>query len=369
MDDALLMLEDGTVLKGKNFGASGEITGEVVFNTCMMGYQEILTDPSYCQQIVSMTYTQVGNYGVNDKDIESDRTHVGGFATREFFDYYSNWRAKDSLGSYMKKNKIVGIEGIDTRMLTRHIRSTGAIKGIISTETDDVKKLEEKIKNHPGITGRDLVKLVTCKKSYYYNEEKQDFKYRIVAVDFGVKMSMLKCLDYVGFKIIVVPASTNAEEIFKMEPDGVFFSNGPGDPSAVGYAIKNITKILGKLPVFGICLGHQLMALALGAKTYKLKFGHHGGNHPVKNLETGRVEITTQNHGFAVDPDSLRNISKIKHNVTHLNLNDKTIEGIEYPGLYAYSVQHHPEVSPGPYDSRYIFESFIKCIDNFKNRQ
>jgi carbamoyl-phosphate synthase small subunit len=359
MKDAILMLENGQVFKGINFGAEGQTTGEVVFNTCMMGYQEILTDPSYSQQIVNMTYTQIGNYGFNYDDVESDKIHVAGFISREFFSYYSNWQAKGSLENYMKDNNIIGIEGIDTRKLTRDIRAEGAVKGIISTENFNTKYLKETIDRHPDMLGRDLVKSVTCKKSYIYNENKKDIKYSIVAYDYGMKLNILRCLDNAGFKVTVVPADTPADEVAGLQPDGVFLSNGPGDPAAVDYAIKIISELIGRFPIFGICLGHQLMAIALGAVTYKLKFGHHGGNHPVKNLLTQRVEITSQNHGFSVAPQSLKNIKKATPKITHINLNDNTIEGIQYPEIYSYSVQHHPEVSPGPLDSRYIFESFL----------
>lgn len=362
---AVLLLEDGTLFKGKNFGTSGEVIGEVVFNTSMTGYQEILTDPSYYGQIVAMTYTQIGNYGVNDDDNESKKVQVTGFVVREYFDYFSNWRAKSSLQNYLKKYNIVGISDIDTRMLTRHIRLSGAMKGIVSTETDNIKKLRVKLDNYPDMVGSDLVKYVTSKRSFIYNERKYDFKYSIVAIDYGIKFNILRCLDRAGFKITVVPANSKPQEILRLEPDGIFLSNGPGDPAAVRYAVDNISDLLGRRPIFGICLGHQLMALALGAVTYKLKFGHHGGNHPVKNLLTGEVEITTQNHGFAVDFASLKKISRSSYRITHINLNDNTIEGIEYPDIYAYSVQHHPEAGPGPYDSRYIFSSFNNCIERF----
>jgi carbamoyl-phosphate synthase small subunit len=362
---AVLLLENGTLFKGLSFGAQGEVAGEVVFNTSMTGYQEILTDPSYYGQIVTMTYTQIGNYGVNQEDIESDRVNVTGFVVREYLDYFSNWRASGSLSAYLKKNNIVGISDIDTRMLTRLLRISGAMKGVISTETDDVRKLKEKLDNHPDMTGSDLVKYVTCKKSYTYNEGITGDCRNIVAIDYGIKFNILRCLDGAGFKIKVIPASTSADEILACNPDGIFLSNGPGDPAAVEYAIKNISLLLGRKPVFGICLGHQLMALALGAKTYKLKFGHHGGNHPVKNISTGEVEITTQNHGFAVEMDTLKSITRSAFRITHLNLNDNTIEGIEYPDISAYSVQHHPEAGPGPYDSRYIFAGFNNYIDDF----
>lgn len=362
---AVLLLEDGTLFKGTGFGADGEAAGEVVFNTSMTGYQEILTDPSSYGQIVTLTYTQIGNYGVNDEDVESSNIHATGLIVREYFDYYSNWRAKTSLPVYLKKNKITGISDIDTRMLTRLIRTKGAMRGIISTETDDAYKLMKKIDSHPDMAGSDLVKYVTTKKSYIYNEKKSRKCRNIVAVDYGVKFNILRCLDSAGFRIRVVPASTSADEILSMGPDGIFLSNGPGDPAAVSYAIKNIKLLLGKKPLFGVCLGHQLMALALGAKTYKLKFGHHGGNHPVKNLSTGEVEITIQNHGFAVEIETLKNIDISSFKITHINLNDGTIEGMEYPEISAYSVQHHPEAGPWLHDSRYLFSAFNRYIDDF----
>ena len=360
------MLEDGMVFNGKSFGSKGEITGEVVFNTSMTGYQEILTDPSYNEQIITMTYPQIGNYGVNDEDVESNKIQLSGLIVKEYLDYYSNWRAKSSLDEYLKKYNITAISDIDTRELTRHIRSKGAMNGILSTQNFDNSYLKNKLEEYPGLIGRDLVKNVTCSKPYYYNSKIKNSLYNITAIDYGTKLNIFRCLNDAGFKIKVVPAYTTADEILKDNPDGIFLSNGPGDPAAVGYAIKTISELLGKKPIFGICLGHQLIALALGAKTYKLKFGHHGGNHPVKNLETGGVEITTQNHGFNVDTESLKKLKNIKYRITHINLNDGTIEGIDYENISAYSVQHHPEGGPGPHDSRYIFKNFIKKIENFK---
>jgi carbamoyl-phosphate synthase small subunit len=372
---AILLLEDGTLFRGISFGAEGEAIGEVVFNTSMTGYQEILTDPSYYGQIITMTYPQIGNYGVNEEDVESSKVHVSGFVVREYFDDYSNFRAKTSISSYLKKNSVTGISEIDTRMLTKRIRLSGAMKGIISTETDDIKNLGNKLKNHPDMAGSDLVKYVTCKSSYIYkgdaefnkgNPSSAGPKYKIAVLDFGIKFNILRCLDGAGFKLHVMPARADVKKILEFNPDGVFLSNGPGDPAAVGYAIKTISEMLGRIPIFGICLGHQLMAIALGAKTYKLKFGHHGGNQPVKNLENGRVEITTQNHGFSVDTDSLKSIKQSSFKITHRNLNDDTIEGLKYPEIFAYSVQHHPEAAPGPYDSRYIFKNFKQYIEEFK---
>lgn len=361
------MLEDGKIFKGRSFGCSGEVIGEVVFNTSMTGYQEILTDPSYYEQIVTMTYPQIGNYGVNKEDVESDRVQVRGFVVREYLSRFSNWRAEESLEEYLKRYQIIGISDIDTRELTRHIRLQGAMKGIISTINGNENELKEKVNSYPSIIGRDLVRYVTCQKPYVYNPENKEYRYIMVAIDYGIKLNILRCLDKTGFKIIVVPAFTKPDEILKYNPDGLLLSNGPGDPAAVSYAISNIKKLVGRKPIFGICLGHQLLALALGAKTYKLKFGHHGGNHPVKDLSTGEVEITTQNHGFSVDIESLKNIKHVRHRITHLNLNDKTIEGIEYKDIYAFTVQYHPEAGPGPHDSRYIFRKFMHIIDKFKN--
>ncbi|MEK6645827.1 MAG: glutamine-hydrolyzing carbamoyl-phosphate synthase small subunit [Candidatus Firestonebacteria bacterium] len=359
---AIIALEDGFVLEGENFGAQGERTGEVVFNTSMMGYQEILTDPSYKGQIVTMTYPLIGNYGVNDEDYESTKSHVEGFIVKENSSIYSNWRAQGSLEKFLKKNKIIGIQGVDTRALTRHIRTLGAMKSVISTKTLNKKKLVDIAKSSAGLVGRDLVKEVTCSKKYIWKDGKSK-KFKVVVFDCGVKHNILRLLDIYGCEVIVVPATTDAQKIFDIEPDGVLLSNGPGDPSAVFYLIETVKKLLGKFPVFGICLGHQILGLALGGKTYKLKFGHRGGNQPIMNLLTKRVHITSENHGFAVDMNSL---NKDEVEITHINLNDKTVEGMKHKKLPVFSVQFHPEASPGPHDSRTLFEQFIHSMKKAK---
>ncbi len=364
---ALLVLEDGKNFLGKSFGSEGETIGEVVFNTSMMGYQEIITDPSYCEQIVTMTYPQIGNYGVNKKDTESGKIQVSGLIVKEYLDFYSNYRAIESLDSYLKKSGIVALFDIDTRELTRYIRIKGAMKGIISTNNFDKDYLISRLESYPGLIGRDLTKNVSCKKAYIYNKNIKNPKFHIVAVDFGIKTSILKCMSDSGLKIKVVPPWTSADEILNEDPDGIFLSNGPGDPDAVKYAIPEIKKVLNKKPLFGICLGHQLLAIALGAKTFKLKFGHHGGNHPVKNMLTGKIEITAQNHGFNVDMKSLKGIKNTDFEITHINLNDNTVEGISYKDLNAFSVQYHPEAKPGPDDSKYLFDDFIRIMSNFKS--
>jgi carbamoyl-phosphate synthase small subunit len=370
---AALALADGRVFYGRAFGSTGEISGEVVFNTSMSGYQEILTDPSYCGEIVTMTYPQIGNYGINREDVESSRPHLSGFIIKELCEFPSNWRCEMSLDAYLKEYDIIGLAGIDTRALVRHIRDKGAQTGILSTLDLDADSLVTKAKAAPSIVGRDLVREVTCAEPYTWDEstwvlgdgygqrtEKAEFK--VVAYDFGIKRNILRNLVSKGCAVTVVPATTSAEEVLAMRPDGVFLSNGPGDPEPITYAQENIRKLLGKLPLFGICLGHQLLSIALGGNTYKLKFGHRGGNQPVRPGEGHNVEITSQNHGFAVDAESLRDDALI----THINLNDNTVEGLQHKTAPAFSVQYHPEASPGPHDANYLFGEFIKMMENFK---
>ena len=355
-NSAILLLADGRIFEGKSFGYQGETTGEVCFNTGMTGYQEILTDPSYCRQIVTMTSPHIGNYGINEEDIESENIQVAGFAIKEETMTPSNWRSTQSLGEYLKKNKIVGIKEIDTRSLTRHIRDKGAMNGIISSNDLDTQSLEKKLKEFPDMNGLDLAKDVTTQKKYKWPGKGQ---YKVAVIDFGIKKNILRLLSDAGCELTVFPASIKAEDILSFEPDGVFLSNGPGDPLAVTYGIETVKKLLGKVPLFGICLGHQILALALGASTFKLKFGHRGINHPVRNNEKNTVEITSQNHGFAVDLDSLPpNVIS-----THINLNDNTSGGIRCTDIPAFSVQYHPESSPGPHDSRYLFNQFIEMMN------
>jgi carbamoyl-phosphate synthase small subunit len=366
---ALLALEDGSLFHGASIGIEGRVAGEVVFNTAMTGYQEILTDPSYRGQLVCMTYTEIGNVGINTEDVESRRPFVEGFIVKEYWSDPSNWRARESLGGYLRLHGIVGISGIDTRALVRHIRTTGAQTGVISTLDLDPARLARKAKDHPTLVGRDLVRDVTCVEPYEWQQGRWDLEHGyptiteakrfVVAYDYGIKWNILRNLRAAGCHVRVVPAGTPAENVLGMNPDGVFLSNGPGDPEAVSYAIENVAKIVGKKPVFGICLGHQILGLALGGTTYKLKFGHHGGNQPVMDLTTRKVEITAQNHGFAVDVDSLADLAEL----THVNLNDKTVEGLRVPKQRAFSVQYHPEASPGPHDANYLFERFNKLID------
>ncbi len=364
---ALVMLEDGTYFWGRSFTGRGETFGEIVFNTGMTGYQEILTDPSYYGQIVTMTYPLIGNYGINFEDVESEGIHVAGFIVREYQPFYSNWRAKKSLGEWLSENKILGIEGIDTRALTRHLRIYGAMKGGITTETLDPEKFLEKIKESPAYVGRDLVQYVTCKKPYYYGkngkEEVNNFKgnrkYKIAVIDCGLKLNQLRIFAEKGAECLVFPAYTSAKEILSHDPDGIFVSNGPGDPGVLSQIVNTVKELLGKKPMFGICLGHQIIGQALGASTYKLKFGHRGINNPVLNLFNKRVEITSQNHGFCVKKEELPKEAV----VSHINLNDGTLEGIFVPDLKLMSVQYHPENAPGPHDSIYLFDSFLKLME------
>jgi carbamoyl-phosphate synthase small subunit len=367
---AALLLEDGTFFEGQAFGARGQRCGEVVFNTSMCGYQEILTDPSYHEQIITMTYPLIGNYGTNPEDWESRKLFAAGFVVKENCPYPSNWRNGATLDEYLTRSGIVGIEDIDTRSLVRHIRTQGAMRGIISSTEVDRRKLAEKLNEYPGLVGRDIVKDVTVDRPYEWKEGEVNVlsgervqppaRYKVIAFDYGIKQNILRLLVSHGCDVTVLPARTSAAEVLARKPDGVFLSNGPGDPAAVTYAIDTVKSLLGKLPIFGICLGHQILGLALGGRTYKLKFGHRGANHPVKNLDTGRIEITSQNHGFCVDLDSL--VGKDVE-LTHMNLNDNTLEGLRCKTLAAFSVQYHPEASPGPHDSRYLFEEFTRLMD------
>ncbi|MCZ6684900.1 MAG: glutamine-hydrolyzing carbamoyl-phosphate synthase small subunit [Candidatus Dadabacteria bacterium] len=370
MKKALLVIEDGTVFEGYGFGAQGEAFGEVVFNTSMTGYQEILTDPSYNGQIITMTYPEIGNCGVNEEDIESRRPYLKGFVVKEYWRTPSNWRSQGDLESYLSNYGVVGIEGIDTRALTKLIRSKGAQKAVISTEDQDPKSLLKKVHSSAGIIGIDLVTEVSCDEPYTWTEGTQDWtplseessqtkdSFKVVAYDFGLKHNILRKLTDHGCNVTVVPSRTPPNEVLAMDPDGIFLSNGPGDPAAVAYAVDSVRTLIGKKAIFGICLGHQILSLALGGKTYKLKFGHRGANQPVKDLQTGKVEITSQNHGFAVDADSLGN----DIDITHINLNDNTVEGIKHKNYPVFSVQYHPEASPGPHDASYLFQDFINLM-------
>ncbi len=375
---ALLVLADGMVFEGWNFGARGETIGEVVFNTSMTGYQEIITDSSYKGQIVAMTYSQIGNYGINREDIESQAPRVEGFIAKEFFDYPSNWRSKKSLGKYLEDHARVGIHGIDTRALTRHLRDNGVQMGIVSATDLNPGSLLEKVRSHPGISALDLVHQVTTREPYQWKDtlwklksdmapdtssskEKTENRLKVVVYDFGVKMNILRHLAETGFDVTVVPAQTPPEEVVD-NADGIVLSNGPGDPRSAPYAVETVKKLLNKKPILGICLGHQILGLALGGKTYKLKFGHHGGNHPVMDLSTRKVEITSQNHNYCVDVESLNGQVEL----THKNLYDGTEEGMRHRDLPILSFQHHPEAGPGPNDSGYIFRRFREMVEAWK---
>jgi carbamoyl-phosphate synthase small subunit len=346
---AYLALEDGLVVEGVSFGAAGERDGELVFNTSLTGYQEVLTDPSYRGQVVMMTYPLIGNYGINQDDLESSGVQVEGFVVREAASLFSNWRAKSSLADYLKESGVPGIEGVDTRMLTVHIREKGSMKAVISTSDSNEKSLVAKAKAAKGVVGQNLVPAVTTSKPYYWQKEGGK---KAVVLDCGVKRSILRNLAGVGFQVLVMPSDASAEEILLEKPDRVVLSNGPGDPATLVGIVSEVKKLLGRVPIFGICLGHQILGQAIGGRTYKLKFGHHGGNHPVKDLATGRVLITVQNHGFCVDADTLPPGIEI----THLNLNDRSLEGMKSKELGFQSVQFHPEAGPGPHDALSLFD-------------
>ncbi|MDR1453462.1 MAG: glutamine-hydrolyzing carbamoyl-phosphate synthase small subunit [Candidatus Margulisbacteria bacterium] len=359
---AVLLLEDGALFQGFSFGYAGEAVGESCFNTSMSGYQEIITDPSYAGQIIAMTAPMIGNYGANNADTESATPALRGFVVREYSRVYENWRAEESLGAFLDRQQICGIEGVDTRRLTRHIRDRGAMRCIISSTDLDPKTLMPKVQAAPQMNGLDLASGVTCQKPYVFSENK---KYKVIAYDFGLKRNILKMLSAADCAVAVVPADTPAEQVLAQKPDGVFLSNGPGDPAAVAYAIENTRKLIASgLPLFGICLGHQIIALALGAKTFKLKYGHRGGNQPVLDLTTRQVEITSQNHGFAVDPGSLAGLP-VK--ITHLNLNDQTVEGLAHQTKPIFAVQYHPEASPGPHDAGHLFQRFAGYLEKNRN--
>ncbi|MGA2276635.1 MAG: glutamine-hydrolyzing carbamoyl-phosphate synthase small subunit [Terracidiphilus sp.] len=379
---SILALEDGRIFRGHGYGAPGECRGEVVFNTSLTGYQEIATDPSYAGQIVVLTNPQIGNYGTNQADNESAKPYIEGLIVREFSPISSNWRSEQVTDEYMERYSVPVLAEIDTRALVRHLRTHGVMRGVISTVESDTDLLVQKARSLRKMDGTDLARVVSTKSVYTFDENDsrnqtgdpllstafvQDAKARsalhVVAYDFGIKQNILRMLVREGCRVTVVPAETSAEDVFDLKPDGVFLSNGPGDPEPVDYAVRAIRKFLGRVPVFGICLGHQLTGIALGGKTYKLKFGHHGGNHPVQNKITGKVEITAHNHNFAVDPDSI-NANEVE--LTHVDLNDQTLEGLRHRTLPLFSVQYHPEAAPGPHDSNYLFHDFRKMMEEWK---
>ena len=373
--EAILALADGRVFRGRAFGAIGETVGEMVFNTAMTGYQEVLTDPSYKGQIVCMTYPEIGNVGINADDAESAGVHVEGFVVKDYRPRPSNWRSEMTLGEYLERAGVPGIEGIDTRALVRHIRTHGAQEAVISSVTLDADALVARAKASPGLVGHDLVKEVTCAEPYdwdlgdwelgagYRRPSKEEMRDAplVVALDYGIKRNILHRLVASGFRVRVLPATATADDILAPNPDGVFLSKGPADPAALPYASEAVRGVLGRKPIFGICLGHQILGLALGGRTYKLGFGHHGANHPVMDLRTHKVEITSQNHGFAVDAESLQRRAEL----SHLNLNDKTVEGLRGVGMPFFSVQYHPEASPGPHDAGYLFARFRRLVEEF----
>jgi carbamoyl-phosphate synthase small subunit len=374
--EALLALEDGRLFKGKGFGAPSERGGEVVFNTSLTGYQEIFTDPSYAGQIVCLTYPHIGNVGTNLADNEAARPYIEALVVRDFSEMASNWRSELQLEAFLAVHEIPIISHIDTRALVLHLRRHGAMRAVASTGSTDGQHLVARARALPSMVGLDLAKTVTARQAYEWHEPSRALsavgareianrdKLHVVAYDFGIKQNILRRLVDVGCRVRVVPALTSPEDVLALQPDGVFLSNGPGDPEPCTYAIRAVRELAGRVPIFGICLGHQIVGLALGGKTYKLKFGHHGANHPVKNLITGKVEITSQNHGFAVGPESLP-ASEVE--LTHMNLNDSTLEGLRHRSLPLFSVQYHPEASPGPHDSRYLFEEFVGMMERWRN--
>ena len=374
MHRAILALEDGRVFNGRAAGARTRRGGEVVFNTSLTGYQEVFTDPSYSGQIVCLTYPHIGNVGANADDQESPKPYIEGLVVREFSALASNWRSTESAQQYLERHGVPVIWDLDTRALVRHLRTVGALRGVVSTDGTPAVKLIAEARALPTMAGLDLVTRVSSAKKYEWSRGSMDLaapvlekspaaktetRYKVIAYDYGIKQNILRLMVDHGCEVTVVPAQTSAEDVLALKPHGVFLSNGPGDPEPVAYAIENIRKLLGRVPIFGICLGHQLCGLALGGRTFKLKFGHHGSNHPVKNLRTQKVEITAQNHGFCVDPDSLPS-SEVE--ITHVNLNDHTNEGMRHRSLPLFSVQYHPEASPGPHDARYLFDDFIAMM-------